>query len=239
MNYRSNLEAPDLRPYFKHLHGRVTPQSMGHFALSDFADKPADDPVFAVHKNCQFWTLDEAAILYNCARQFPNGIAADIGSHTGWTSSYLMEAIQGIVYAVDPMYTNDVFAKRATLNVGERNIAMQPTTADDFFSTMGLPLDVAVIDGNHDSPFPLKDAKGAAAHLDRRGLIMLHDFWGWPIQDAVTYLQKNGFKVMVYATPNGVACCWRGDFKPPIHIPDPSIDWKSVWQSRVTKFEIA
>ncbi len=151
-----------------------------------------------------------------------------------------MEAMGGIVYAVDPMYTNDDFARRTILNIREQNIAMQPTTADDFFATTGIPLDVVVIDGNHDSPFPLRDAKNAAAHLDQRGLIMLHDFWGWPIQDAVTWLQNiGGFSVKIYNTPNGVACCWRGAFSPPDHIPDPSIDWKSVWQSRVTKFVIA
>ncbi len=239
MNYRSNLEAPDLRPHFKHLHERITPQSMGHLALSDFADKAADDPVFSVHKNCQFWTLDEAAILYNCAKQFNDGIAVDIGSHTGWTASYLRASGIGIVYAVDPMYTNDIFVGRTIQNTFKRGlISYQPVTSDEFFETTKITggIDVVVIDGNHDSPFPLEDAIHAEHFLQDRGLIMLHDFWGWPIQNAVTWLQLSGFKVKIYNTPNGVACCWRGEFTPPEHVPDPSIDWSAVWKSRVTKF---
>ncbi len=212
---------------------------MGHLALSDFADKAADDPVFAAHKNCQFWTLDEAAILYSCARQF-GGDALDIGGHTGWTARYLREAGCSRIACVDPMYSNFDFSGRMLKNIDTiSGISLYPYTSDKFLRQTGSVFDVVVIDGNHDSPFPLNDAKNAVAHIKDSGLIMLHDFWGWPIQDAVTWLQQNGFNVKIYNTPNGVACCWRGDFTPPEHIPDHSIDWKSVWQSRVTKFAIA
>jgi hypothetical protein len=67
MIYRSNLEAPDLTPHFKHLVSRPMPHSFGHDVPSDWGDKADDDPVFGLYKKCGMWTHDEAAILFNVA----------------------------------------------------------------------------------------------------------------------------------------------------------------------------
>ena len=230
-NYRSNLQAPDLRPYFKHIYERIEPNSQGHTVISDFRDKADDDPVFGVHKRCWFWTLDEAAILYNCARQFKNydPLAVDIGGHTGWTSGYLCKAgCWG--YSIDPMYTNDDFANRAIYNLlpMHRHLSLCPETSNEFFksplfSGLSCPIDVAVIDGNHSSPCPLEDAQNCAKHLKDRGIILLHDYRGEPIKEAYRWLLDNGFQGKTYRTPNGVAVCWRGEFTPPEHVHDPGI----------------
>jgi len=42
-----------------------------------------------------------------------------------------------------------------------------------------------------------------------------------------------------YDTPNGMAVCWRGDFSPPNHVPDPAIDWGSVRAGRAPEFDFA
>ena len=52
---------------------------------------------------------------------------------------------------------------------------------------------------------------------------MLHDGVGKPVQEAVEWLMANGFKARAYFTPHLVFCCWRGDFAPPDHIPDPEV----------------
>jgi hypothetical protein len=224
MNYRSNLEAPDLRPYFKHTNERVMPYSMGHDVLSDFADKADDDPVFGVHKRCGFWTLDEAAILYNCAKQIgPRWL--DIGSHTGWTARYICSA-DNYCHAIDPMYTNAEFKVRAMQNQEYfHDIGYMPETSNEFFARIPPTLlyDGVVIDGNHDSPFPLHDAQNSAKHLKEHGIILLHDYRGEPIKEAYRWLLNNGFQGKTYRTPNGVAVCWRGEFTPPEHVHDPGI----------------
>lgn len=224
MNYRSNLEAPDLRPHFKHIHERVEPNSQGHTVISDFADKADDDPVFGQWKRCWFWTLDEAAILYNCAKQV-NGWWLDIGSHTGWTALTLVEAGCNIAVCIDPMYTNNEFARRFWENLSGKKLFSAvwtvPVTADEYFPTSVLSFDGVVIDGNHSSPCPLKDAQNASKRTD---LILLHDYRGEPIKEAYRWLMANGFHGKVYTTPNGVAVCWRGEFTPPEHVPDPKLE---------------
>lgn len=101
-DYLSNLSAPDLRPYFKHLHWRKMGHSMGHLVASDWADKPDNDPVFGLYKKCGLWTRDEAAILYTVARLLPSGDWLDIGCHTGWTSWHIQRANNNYVHYCDP-----------------------------------------------------------------------------------------------------------------------------------------
>jgi len=227
MNYRSNLEAPDLRPYFKHIHERVEPNSQGHTVISDFADKADDDPVFGVHKRCWFWTLDEAAILYNCALQRP-GQWLDIGGHTGWTAMYIAAAGACDVTLVDPMYENDDFMLRAldnTYTIGSGRWLQGMTSGELFLArTHKLPYSGIVIDGNHDRPYPQFDAMCAIWKLDSNGIILLHDYRGEPIKEAYRWLVANGFQGKVYTSPNGVAVCWRGEFTPPEHVCDPKLE---------------
>lgn len=96
-----------------------------------------------------------------------------------------------------------------------------------------------MIDGDHDSPQPLNDARGALAHLADTGVIVFHDFWGKPIRDGVEYLIEQGLKCRVYNTPAGMAVCWRGDFTPPDHVADPAIDWAQVRASRAPEWNFS
>lgn len=103
------------------------------------------------------------------------------------------------------------------------------------------------IDGDHSEGKPLEDAKGALRHLAETGVIMFHDGVGRPVQEAVEWLMGHepdcayvgsltneydpdypcqcgrGFKARAYFTPHLVFCCWRGDFVPPDHEPDPEV----------------
>lgn len=72
-------------------------------------------------------------------------------------------------------------------------------------------------------PIPLQDAQGAHQHLTDNGVIVFHDFIGTPVQQAVAWLIQQGYKYRIYTTPQMVAWCWRGNFEPPEHVPDPAI----------------
>jgi hypothetical protein len=227
MIYRSNLTCPDLTPHFRHLWSRVMPHSFGHDVPSDWADKADDDPVFWIYKRCGFWTHDEAAILCNVAKAI-GGWWVDIGAHTGWTSAHIRGGAR-IVAMVDPAYGLKAFSERARINM--RNITAwhrcNETSLAYFAGLRAAPkterYDGVCIDGDHEPGKPLEDARNAAAHLTHTGVIMLHDGVGRPVREAVEWLMDNGFKARAYFTPHLVFCCWRGDFVPPDHVPDPEV----------------
>lgn len=226
MIFRSNLTAPDLQPMFKHVVSRPMPHSYGHDVLSDWADKIDDDPVYGIFKRCGFWTVDEAAILYTIAKQV-GGAWLDIGSHTGWTTAHISETGCSPVLAVDYMYDLPEFAERAMDNYYRTGIHRLAFKSDAYFKKHvkagGYPFNGVVIDGDHIAPQPLHDAQNSHQHLADNGVILFHDAIGKPVQDAVLWLVQQGYKCKVYSTPHVVACCWRGDFVPPEHVPDPRV----------------
>jgi len=196
---------------------------MGHLVASDWADKADDDPVFGVYKNCGLWTRDEAAILYNVALGVL-GPWFDIGAHTGWTSAHIAEPGH-YTHCIDPLLAvtefNDRFRKNNPRNPG----ALHGWTSNRFFQKIDgdwIPAGVC-IDGDHEPGKPLEDAQHAVEHLADTGVIMLHDGTGRPVREAVEFLIRERFHARVYYTPHLVFCCWRGDFKPPDHVPDPYV----------------
>ena len=225
MIYRSNLVCPDLAPRFKHLHVRPMPHSFGHSVPSDWADKADDDPIFGIYKKCGLWTHDEAAILYHVAQRSAREGWLDIGAHTGWTSAHISEATGEGVDCVDPMLAVDGFDFRFTENAGAAHYAFGKTS-NEFFSNvsgLSLPWSGVCIDGDHEPGKPLEDAKNAAEHLADDGVIIFHDALGRPVRDAAQWLMQQGFKCRWYSTPHGILLCWRGDFTPPDHVPDPNL----------------
>ncbi len=238
MIYHSNLVAPDLTPSFKHLTSRVMGHSFGHDVLSDWADKADDDPVFGIHKRCGLWTHDEAALLYNVAKQI-GGDWLDIGAHTGWTARHLVEAEVNDVWGVDPLYAVDEFRERAQ---SQCPLIPSPYTSRKYFADVPLrwTIDGVVIDGDHEPGEPLHDAMHAAAHLKPGGVILLHDFVGLPVREAVQYLMfEKGMRVRLYLTPHVVAVCWwrsplLPNYEGPLGVSVPSgyIDVTSISDTR-------
>lgn len=225
MIYRSNLLLPvDLQPGFSATTiCSPMPHSHGHSVLRDKE----------YERNCGFITHDEAAILYHCALRV-RGKWIDIGSRFGWSTAHI--ALSGsTVFAVDQDYKVPHLLERARTNLRNHldtclRIVPVAKTSDEYFADL-MDTDLfagVMIDGNHDSPCPLNDAKNAVDVLCGEGVIVLHDFWGKPIQDAVNYLIDEGMKCRVYNTPNGMAVC--SDFEEfiPEHVADPTVDWATV-----------
>ncbi len=219
MIFRSNLTAPDLDYKFRMKNPALTMN--GHAVPSD----PQYEP------GCGFMTHDEAAILYHIAKRKP-GTWVDIGSRLGWTAAHIIAAGEGkgnTVYSVDPAYQVEEFAALAQSQCPE--MIMQATTSHHFLNGTHYEdfFDGFVIDGDHDFPTPMLDAIAADKRAKPDAVIVLHDFMGRPIQDAVVYLMAMGWNCRIYDTPNGMACCWRGEgFKPPHHVPDNRIAWDSI-----------
>lgn len=223
MIFRSNLVAPDLSKYFK-----LLVKERGHSFHHDCPSDPDFDP------DCTSWTHDEAAILYTVAF-IMGGDWLDLGCRFGWTSAHIAAA-GGKVTCVDPMLKLQAQQSRFELNMEpwfEGVLLVSHFTAEQFLH-IGREMknagqyshdlyDGFVIDGCHDAPEPLNDAMGCAKLAKPTAVIMLHDFWGQPVRDAVTWLLDNGWKARVYWTPNGVACCWKGEFEPPVHHGDARI----------------
>jgi hypothetical protein len=246
MIYRSNIEAPDLQSQFAATTiCKVRPWSMGHDVMSDAVYEP----------ECGFMLHDEAAILYECSRRV-KGTWVDIGSRLGWSYAHIRKAGCEVI-GVDPAYKADPFLDRFEENIktfgGDYRIYGDTSTAffekgiqveeqDGTVASLqagGKQFDGICIDGNHDAPEPLNDARNALAHLKETGVIILHDFWGQPVRDAVNFLIDAGLKCRIYSTPNGMAVCWRGDFEAPDHNPDPAINWAEVRSGRAPEFDFS
>lgn len=232
-DYLSNLPVVDCLSSFHHLDVRRMGHSMGHLVPSDFADYPVDDPQFGLYKKCGCWTTDERSILGACARQFHGKTFVDIGCHTGLTSKTINWVTNAPVICVDPMLRVRDFAQRFFDNTGFPGGWTAPGTSNEFFEHLAAGFPEAcqysgfVIDGDHSEGKPLEDAKNAVKHLAADGIILLHDFIGRPVREAVTWLMNEGFKSRVFWTPHVVAVCWRGDFTPPVHDSDPRINWSA------------
>jgi hypothetical protein len=231
MIYRSNLIAPDLTPHFKLL-SKPRGHSFGHDCPSD----PDFDP------DCTYWTHDEAAILYHVAK-LVGGDWVDIGCRFGWTSAHLAAAGASVI-AVDPIIKQDAPRQRLHDNTAPWLTQMIFLGVPEMVPDLLVNYDGFVIDGCHDAPEPLNDAMGCVKLAKPNCVIMFHDFYGQPVQDAVTWLMKEqGFHCRIYWTPNGVACCWRGDgavpvmFAPPHHVPDPAIIREGV-RLRLGSFDV-
>mgnify|MGYP000949915243 CR=1 FL=1 len=231
MIYRSNISAPDLQSHFVSTTiCRPRQWSMGHEVLSDSMYEP----------ECGFMTHDEAAILYECARRV-GGEWLDIGGRTGWTTAHIAAGADS-VYVVDSALRFDMMLSRFEHNMWEQwnKIAgIHHVDSNRYFAECWKNFEGVCIDGNHDAPYPLNDARNALDHLVETGVIVLHDFWGRPIREGVEYLIGQGLKCRTYDTPNGMAVCWRGDFTPPDHVPDPAVDWTSVRAGRASDFDFS
>jgi len=229
MRYQSNLRAPDLRPQFAATtEWRVRDWSMGHDIPSDKEFEP----------ECGFLSDDEAAILHNIV-QAVGGRWLDIGARFGWSTAHIALASLS-VHAVDHALRLAAFAHRFETNMErfwQHLDEYHGHKALKFFAYEQGKFAGVMIDGDHDRPQPLNDACCSLAHLEPRGAIVFHDFWGRPIQEGVEYLIQQGLKCRVYNTPAGMAVCWRGEFTPPDHVPDPDVNWSEIRKGRAPLFD--
>jgi predicted O-methyltransferase YrrM len=159
-----------------------------------------------------FLSLKESEILYQVAKANP-GFWCEIGSHVGWGAAVIMSAGCSLV-AVDEEFDPEgpVYA-RFTQNLEragyDKKIVAINKSSEDFFKLGPRKFDGYLIDGCHNEPVPLEDAKSAAERLTDKGVIIMHDTREQSVKDALDWLRRNGFSVTDNETINGIAVARR------------------------------
>jgi len=183
--------------------------------------------------NIGFLSRDEAHILYGTALQFKGKRALEIGCLHGWSTCHI--ALGGVTLdVVDPLLERaDVIASvRASLdNAGvleHVNLVggTSPEVVDELASNRGCKWELVFVDGNHDAPHPLNDAKSCAQHAADDALILFHDLAAPDVCQGLDYLRDNGWNTVIYQTMQIMGAAWRGNVRPVDHVPDPRIQWE-------------
>lgn len=216
---------------FEHVAWRPLPYSMGVPIGSDWQDKPADDHVFGLYRECGFWTKSETKLLSKVADWF-FGSWLEIGAHTGWCSNTIGDQAERVI-CIEPMFSLFEWYERFAENVGDMmadgTVMPWSGRSDQYFAIWdgggGRTFDGVLIDGDHQGPVPLNDAKGAYDRLNERAVVLLHDFRGPDVWDAAKYLVDRGMNFKVYPSVHMVCVCWRGEFEPPPTFQEGSVDW--------------
>jgi hypothetical protein len=246
MIYRSNLHCPDLTPQFPRLISEPLPHTLGHDALrEEFTVEEVGSEELARNYSLNgFLTHDEVAILYHIARNcrvFGKNVDyqwLDIGGAMGWSAMHIYEAGCGVV-SLDKMYDHLPFLERRLANFQSQSWTggTSSATLEGFAQTPKIwgQFVGALIDGCHAGVIPITDT--AQCVMLGIPIIVFHDFMGdTPVEAAKWLIDYLGWSCRIYLTPHGMAVCWDStrlpEFQPPVHQPDPNIDWKSVLECR-------
>lgn len=203
-----------------------------HFPDAVLLREHAGDVVLAdreIAPHCGFMSMKETEILVDLATTY-FGDWLEIGSHVGWSAAHIAAAHpKNTVAAVDIEYTADAKSgarHRAFDNWARCGLLGRVqgigSTSKAFLDRVREYVDVqriqnrfagAFIDGNHDAPEPLNDAKGVLPLMDDvMSVVVFHDYHGQPIKDAVEWVRAQGFTITIHETINGLAVCERIPF---------------------------
>jgi glycosyltransferase involved in cell wall biosynthesis/predicted O-methyltransferase YrrM len=178
-----------------------------------------------------FVSRDEAHILYNCARTIGGGLALEIGCFLGWSTCHL--ALAGVALdVVDPLLANPVFrdsveASLTAAGVRDRvNLVAgrSPESIHDLAKD-GRRWALIFIDGDHEGDAPRLDAATVEPYAAEDCIILFHDLAAPAVANGVRHFRERGWKIRIYRTMQIMAAAWKGRKTPPVHIPDPSIEW--------------
>jgi hypothetical protein len=179
-----------------------------------------------------FLSHDEAHILYNTALQFAGQHALEIGCWMGWSSAHLAAA--GVLLdVVDPVLAKPDFLDSLThamahLGTSHRvNICPHhsPDAVKALAQAQAKQWSLAFIDGNHNRPGPLLDAKVVHQFIAADALVLFHDLTSPHVSEGLDFLKSNGWHTAIYHTMQVMGVAWRGNVQPIAHTPDPTIQW--------------
>jgi len=180
-----------------------------------------------------FLNRDEAVLLHNIALQFEGKRALEIGSWAGWSTCHL--ALAGVqLDVIDPAHDDPVI--RASVEdslrrcgVAERvNLARgrSPETIAELHAQLKARWSLFFIDGDHESPAPVRDTAAALSYATHDCAFVFHDLASPAVAEPLRFLQEKGFQVVVYQTAQIMAMAWRGNVQPVAHVPDPNVAWQ-------------
>lgn len=179
-----------------------------------------------------FVSRDEAHILFNTALMFHGQRALEVGCWLGWSACHL--ALGGVELDVvdpilaDPDFYGSVTASLSAAAVNERVHLIpggSPAEVLRLHNRERRNWGLIFIDGNHDRPGPLLDAKAAHIVAAPNAVVLFHDLASPDVAEALNYLRDQGWQTMLYQTMQIMGVAWRGTCRPLQHVPDPSVAW--------------
>jgi glycosyltransferase involved in cell wall biosynthesis/predicted O-methyltransferase YrrM len=176
-----------------------------------------------------FLNRDEAVLLHNIALQFAGKRALEIGSWAGWSTCHL--ALAGVqLDVIDPAHDDPVI--RASVEdslrrcgVAER-VRLARGRSPENIAEMNGRWSLFFIDGDHESPAPVRDTEAALSYANYDCAFVFHDLASPAVAEPLRFLREKGFQVVVYQTAQIMAMAWRGDVQPVAHVPDPNVAWQ-------------
>jgi hypothetical protein len=180
-----------------------------------------------------FLNRDEAHILYNSALPYRGLPTLEIGCWLGWSAAHL--AMAGVqLDVIDPLLENpdiygSVLGSLRAAGVTDRVALIPGLSPGKVFELAALrrrPWRLVFIDGNHDHPHPLNDAKAIHLVADNDALVLFHDLASPQVSVGLDYLRHAGWNTVIYQTMQIMGAAWRGAAKPVEHVPDPAVAWE-------------
>jgi glycosyltransferase involved in cell wall biosynthesis len=176
-----------------------------------------------------FLNRDEATLLHNIALQFAGKRALEIGSWLGWSTAHL--ALAGVTVDVidpahdDPSFRTIVEQSLACCGVSDR-VNLTNGRSPERIAELGGKWSLFFIDGDHESPGPVRDALACLPFANDDCAFVFHDLAAPAVAAGLRVLAEKGFHIVVYQTAQIMAMAWRGDVTPIAHVPDPDVAWQ-------------
>jgi hypothetical protein len=179
-----------------------------------------------------FLNRDEAAILYNTARQFAGRPALEVGCWLGWSTCHL--ALAGVrLDVVDPALrcaevadsVRGSLAAAGVLHAVNLVPAASPAAVEELASRSGTRWSLGFIDGDHCAPAPQRDADAFARFAADDALVLFHDLACPDVASGLEHLRRQGWQTLIYQTMQIMGAAWRGRVTPLRHNPDPAVAW--------------
>ncbi|MEA2415473.1 MAG: hypothetical protein QOI58_2130 [Thermoanaerobaculia bacterium] len=176
-----------------------------------------------------FLNRDEATLLHNIGLQFAGKRALEIGSWLGWSTAHL--ALAGVtVDVIDPAHDDPSF--RAIVEQSMQccgvldRVRLKNGRSPESIAALGGKWSLFFIDGDHESPAPVRDALACLPFANDDCAFVFHDLASPAVAAGLRVLEEKGFHVVVYQTAQIMAMAWRGDVTPIAHVPDPDVAWQ-------------
>lgn len=175
-------------------------------------------------------SVEEAACLYELARQFAGKRGIEIGSHYGWTAAHLLAA--GLILdCVDPEFqralrlrqVSEALDKVATTGSYRLWGGFSPAALPEIRASRPDPWSFAFIDGSHDAPGPADDARGVLPFLADDAVVVFHDMTSPDVAAGLSVFREAGFSTRLINTMQILGVAWRGDVRIFDHVQDENI----------------
>lgn len=175
-------------------------------------------------------SVEEAACLYELARQFSGKRGIEIGTHYGWTAAHLLAA--GLrLDCIDPELSRDVRVNQVSQALDEVDTAgsyrlwggFSPAILQEVRDSQPEPWSFAFIDGSHDGTAPADDARGVLPFLATDAVVVFHDLTSPHVAAGLSAMHQAGFSTCLFNTMQILGVAWRGNVTIFDHVADENI----------------